>query len=331
MGSLLGLAVVALVGLLLAVLIGLLRELRCILLAQAPSHTALTVLNAAEPFTALQRASLAPIPKVIWAYWHQQPVPEFIQLCLANWRTHALDHEVRCLDAVSVRQWLTPECLASMPANLPDYRIADWLRLQLLLAHGGIWMDASTLLTRDLEWVHRLQREHDAEFVGFYIQGMSCGDGAPMIENWFLAAPPQSPFIRALANEFGQALNSGEAAYLQGLRAEGRFEACVQAMPERFHEYLIMHVAASAVLQGSAQAHRLVLERAEDTAFAFHSRLRWRKKHLYVRLALTRSPSRVPALIKLRGPERRVIERGLARGWLRKDSLLSQLLSFSAR
>jgi len=331
MGGLLGLVAWVLVGLLAVLLIGLLRELHCILRAQAPAQAALRILNPAGSADATPALTVAPIPRVIWAYWHQQPPPEFVQRCLANWHTFAPDHEVRCLDADSIRQWLTPESMAAMPANLPDYRMADWLRLQLLQAHGGIWMDASTLLTRDLEWVHTLQREHEAEFVGFYIDGMSRGDGAPIVENWFLAAPPHSPFIQALAAEFGRALGLGEAVYLEHLRAQGRFDACVQAMPERFHEYLIMHVAASAVLQASPKSHRLVLQRAEDTAFAFHSRMRWRKKHLYIRLALTRRPSRVPALIKLRGPERRVIERGLSRGWLRKQSLLAQLLTSDPR
>ena len=42
---------------------------------------------------------------------------------------------------------------------------ADWIRLELLRRHGGIWLDASTLLTAPLDWVLQQQQRVVDELV----------------------------------------------------------------------------------------------------------------------------------------------------------------------
>ena len=57
--------------------------------------------------------------------------------------------------------------------QLPEFRKADRLRIALLQAYGGIWVDASILLTQPLDWVMELQQTHHSEFVGFDIDRFS--------------------------------------------------------------------------------------------------------------------------------------------------------------
>ncbi len=269
-------------------------------------------------------ASGQPIPKIIWTYWHAAPEPELVQRCLANWRRFNPDHELRLVHAANAQDWLTPAQNFSARAHLPAYRQADWLRLQLLAQHGGIWMDASTLLTDSLAWVHELQTAHQASFVGFFIDRYTQVPERPMVENWFLAAPPGSRFIVDLAAEFEHALALGETGYLAELRSSGELEAVAQGLPESMQDYLIMHMAASRLLTRGTQVYQLALRRAEDSAFAYLAALRWRKRHLLARLAFTPCPARVPNLIKLRGGDRQVIERNLHRVW--RSSLLARYL-----
>jgi hypothetical protein len=87
-----------------------------------------------------------------------------------------------------------------------------------------------------------------------------------------------------------------------------------------------MHVAAAIVLNRDPEAYKLALIRAEDSALGFHAALKWRKRHLYAGLALILAAARVPVIIKLRGGDRRVFERGLTRGWLLRSSALGKLL-----
>lgn len=308
-----------------ALLLGLFLEAFAILRAGPPRHVRTVRLGPAD----VPAAPGEPIPRVIWTYWDALPPPVLISQCLRLWQRVAPDHEVRLVDRSTASRWLGTEIEAGAFDALPPYRQADWLRLQLLKRHGGLWMDGSTLLTEGLAWVHRLHAEYGGGVVGFYIDRYTTDQHSPIVENWFLAAPANDPFIIAWSEELDRALALGESGYLEALRGDGRLDAVAQAIPEDMRAYLVMHLAASAVLQRAPTAYRIVLQRAEDMAFAFHDALRWRKRHLYMRIALTPAPRRVPALIKLRSGDRTVVEQRLARGWIWRRSLLARLLEIT--
>ena len=303
------------------VLLCLGAEAFVILRAKAPAHPSSTRLGAP---VGVERVA---IPRVIWTYWDTLPPPALVERCLQAWQRYAPDHEIRLVERASMSRWLPPASDLAQFASLPAYRQADWLRLQLLIHHGGIWMDGSTLLTSNLDWVHSLHDQIGAGVVGFYIDRYTRDARFPIIENWFLATPAYDPFIMAWAAELDSALALGEQGYLDGLRRAGELDALAQGIPEDMRSYLIMHLAAARVRQRSPEGYRLILQRAEDVAFAFHAALRWRKRHLYARLALTPAPRRRPSLVKLRSGDRSVMEQGLARGWVWRRSLLAELLA----
>ena len=308
----------------LAVVLAAAWEIGQILRAHAPAQPAVRHLGPTAP----ESPALA-LPRIIWTYWDTPAPPPLIERCLANWRRFAPDHEVRLLDRSTALTWLPDPLQAAAWLALPPYRQADWLRLRLLHAHGGVWMDGSSLISRSLEWVHELHRGLGAGVVGFYIDRYTTDAARPMLENWFLAAPAGDAFIAAWMREFDHALALGEDAYLDELRAGGELAAAAQGIPASMQAYLAMHLAAARVGLREPGRHRMALQRAEDVAFAFHAALRWRKRHLYARLALTPAPARAPALIKLRGGDRAVVERGLAGGWWWRRSLLARLLELN--
>lgn len=310
----------------LAFLLGLLLfaltwEIVQIYWAHVPAYPHIVRLGRKQP----PENAAPPIPKIIWTYWHALPEPEFIQKCLANWRRFAPGHQLRVLHKDSIHNWLDTTAITDQFEQLPPFRQADWLRLQLLAKHGGIWIDASTLLTRNLDWVHALQAERGSEYVGFYIDRFTTRPDQPIIENWFMAAVPQSHFIKTLAHEFDQALRMGEASYLEKLQASGKLTQVVQGLGPKDQLYLIMHVAAAFILDRTQVDYRLSLIRAEDSALGFHAALKWRKRHLYARLALSPAPTNLPWIIKLRGGDRRVFESGWTSGRVFKGSALFQL------
>ncbi len=304
---------------LLAIVAGLLlRELATVLRAQAPAQTRMIAVgNDAPPCP-------QDIPKIIWTYWQLAPPPAFIQACLDNWRHFAPDHELRVLDRDSIAAWL-PTVRADFD-TLPAYRQADWLRIHLLARHGGIWMDASMLLSRDLAWLHETRKKRAADYVGFYIDRYTTRPELPIVENWLMASVPGGPFATALAQAFNRALDEGAEALLQRLHAEGRHARVVQALTEDFQRYLLMHVAASDLLDGHPNLARLALLRAEDGPFAWLAAVGWRKRHLYARLALVPCPRVLPAVLKLRGGDRAVVERNWHRGLVSPFSALRHLL-----
>jgi hypothetical protein len=296
-------------------------EIIQLLRAKPPTNVHLVVMGKDSSSTYEQK-----IPRIIWSYWHDPIAPDFIQSCKRNWQQFAPDHEVRMLSRESMGEWIKSDELLNNFDSLPAYRQADWLRLQLLKLYGGIWIDASTVLTQDLAWVHDHQVQHKSEYVGFYLRGYTTNIKQPIVENWFMAAIPNSQYITDVAQEFDRALTMKEKPYLDELRNQQKLERIAQGMESSVQQYLIMHVATAVVLDKNS-SYRLVLICAEDSALAFHSALRWRKKHLYVKLALLPQPKQLPCIIKLRGSDRRIIEKGLAKNWLIKNSFLANFLN----
>ncbi len=310
------LVVLILKGLLILGTLLFLREVWTVLRARVPERTHETTVGAARCDT--------PIPKVIWTYWHASPPPEFIQACLENWQRCAPDHEIRLLDRDSALNWL-PALRADFD-ELPPYRQADWLRIQLLARHGGVWMDASILLARNLDWLHQQRERRSASYVGFYIDRFTTRPDQPIVENWLMAAAPGCPFTRDLADAFDSALDEGADAWLARLASQDRTRPVVQGMDASMQRYLLMHVVAAELLDRHTDAYRLVLMRAEDGPLAWLSQVGWRKTHLYVRIALTPCPRRLPALLKLRGNDRRLVEKHWLRGRVLPGSALDALL-----
>ncbi len=91
----------------------------------------------------------------IWYFWLQgeDNLPPIPKLCLQSIRKHANGHEVIVLSADNYKEYV----------NIPDiliekYRLgrikaahfADILRVELLAQQGGLWLDATMLVTGDL-------------------------------------------------------------------------------------------------------------------------------------------------------------------------------------
>lgn len=91
----------------------------------------------------------------IWFYWMQgeKNMPPIPELCLNSLRKHAKGHPVIFLDADNVNQYVNIPfeiAKAYQTGKLKQAHYADIIRIMLLAQHGGLWMDATLLVTRDL-------------------------------------------------------------------------------------------------------------------------------------------------------------------------------------
>ncbi|NCT84004.1 MAG: hypothetical protein GXC94_12705 [Comamonadaceae bacterium] len=296
----------------------LLREFAIVARAHAPTQTRVVLVGDSAP------ACAAEIPRIIWTYSPLRPASAFVQACLANWRRFAPDHEVRLLDRDGIHLWL-PELRADFDTLTTDHQ-TDWLRTQLLARHGGVWLDASTLLSRDLAWLHELRARRQAEYVGFYIDRDTTRPELPMLDKAVMAAVPGGGFVTALAQAFDRALDAGAQGLLQRLHDEGRRAAVLQGLAEDVQPGQLLQAVAADLLDRQPQAARLVLLRAEDGPHAWLAAVGWRKRHHYARIALTHAPARLPALITLRDDEHAMTARNWLKGrWLAGSALIELL------
>ncbi|WP_313300306.1 glycosyltransferase family 32 protein [Diaphorobacter sp.] len=262
------------------------------------------------------------IPRTIWAFWSGGEPPELIRRCFDNWRRMCPGFDIRILDEQAALHYLDaiPETLRA--ASAP--KRADWVRVELLRRHGGIWLDASTILTTSLDWVIDEQARTHSDYVGFYLDQFTSDAARPVVENWFMAAPAASPFITDLQHEFTTRVVSGSnGEYIDALRAEG----CYDELRQRIFspEYLSMHLAIQYLLRKRG-GYRLDLARAEDGPFFLHEASGWSRARLKVQLMMRPTAQAMPPLIKLRKPDRKRLALYMQRKLVRGDSVLGRYL-----
>jgi mannosyltransferase OCH1-like enzyme len=151
------------------------------------------------------------IPKIIWMYWDDERLPVLIGKCHEIATRSNPDFIVNLLHPGNIWQFIP-----DMPDGLQRLAVqkqADWFRLYLLRAHGGIWMDASIILLRGLEWVLHIQKEH-------FIMDILFRVGKPFTESFCLSLPPMTCHVlssyaawieRILSNIFRPESISGAA------------------------------------------------------------------------------------------------------------------------
>ncbi|MDU7585812.1 MAG: capsular polysaccharide synthesis protein [Acidovorax sp.] len=262
------------------------------------------------------------IPRILWSYWQGGTPPLLVQRCFDHWRRLHPHFEIRILDERGVLRYL-PVIPAALDGASAAKR-ADWIRLELLRRHGGIWLDASTILTQPLDWVLQEQARTGADFVGYYLQQYTSVPDRPVVENWFMAAPPGSPFIEDLQREFMQEViaRTGEQ-YIAHLQAQGLYTQALQRID--MPAYLTMHLALQVILLRGG-SYRLGLSPAESGPYFLHVQGRWRRAALKLRLLFVHARGPLPPLIKLRSPDRRRLDDYLAQGLYLPDSVAGQWL-----
>lgn len=278
------------------------------------------------PADAVPRAPAATgtggIPRILWTYWNSERPPAMIRACFENWRRHAEGFELRILDDRSLSRW-APERPPGL-AGAGAVKTADWLRLELLRRYGGIWLDASSLLTRSPAWALAEQARSGSEFVGYWLKRYTTWPRYPVVENWFMAAPAGSRFVADLQREFTErVVAASNEDYIRHLTAAGLYERVRQGID--IPHYLSMHLAAQVVMQ-TRGGYRLSLCAAEDGPFFYHQASGWNRNRLRARLLLWRADAPVPALVKLRKPDRRRLDTYLAHGIALPGSFLHRYL-----
>ena len=93
--------------------------------------------------------------QIIWMCWLQglDNAPEIVKKCVASVKQNMPNYEVRVLTAENLFEYVTlPEHIVKKYKNgtISFTHFSDILRTALLVQHGGIWIDATVLLTDEL-------------------------------------------------------------------------------------------------------------------------------------------------------------------------------------
>lgn len=165
------------------------------------THAEVRVVNP-NGFGVIPKGSVADlqIPRRIWTYWEKlegRPMPEYLELCFETMVMHNPSCEFIVVSEENVRDYvpdLDPrwfEVYAS-DRNDPGLSIAtraDYIRMRLVHEQGGIWLDADTVVVRNLDPTLELLNTSDS---GIFI--MTPKKGRTPNEIFF--AKPKCQFLK---------------------------------------------------------------------------------------------------------------------------------------
>jgi hypothetical protein len=131
-----------------------------------------------------------PLPRIVWMLWDrgEAAAPPVVRHCIATWRDRNPGWEVRVLDAAALDAH--PDLRADLP-RIGITKASNRLRNRLLVAHGGVWADATTLCAAPLDhWLPMLME------AGLFCFARPAPDR--LIANWFIAAEPANPLLQEI-------------------------------------------------------------------------------------------------------------------------------------
>tara|TARA_B100002052_G_scaffold298981_1_gene334550 strand:+ start:2502 stop:3518 length:1017 start_codon:yes stop_codon:yes gene_type:complete len=136
----------------------------------------------------------------VWMYWDHTPLPSTVDLCHRNWARMASSSSTSFSVILVTQKTLSNfidadahPCLSNKNTNWRALR-SDFIRLSLLHRFGGVYMDATCILTENLDWV--ATDDGLQCFQAYYNpRNMTLGCHKPVIENSFLVAPAAHPFV----------------------------------------------------------------------------------------------------------------------------------------
>ena len=90
--------------------------------------------------------------KRVFTYWVNMPghsMPGYIELCVETWRKHIPNLELVTLDHDNLREWVGDiDFMRFLRLSLPMQ--SDVVSFMILAQHGGVFMDADTIVTKDI-------------------------------------------------------------------------------------------------------------------------------------------------------------------------------------
>lgn len=123
------------------------------------------------------------IPKVIHYIWFGgKPLGEKEQACISSWKKYCPDYEIRRWDESNFDPSINEYCKEAYEAKKWAF-VSDYVRLWVLVNHGGIYMDTDVEVVKPLDSFLR----HEA-FSGFESDGdmptgiMGCRKGFPLFQ-----------------------------------------------------------------------------------------------------------------------------------------------------
>lgn len=240
------------------------------------------------------------IPKIIWIYWNNN-IPYLIDKCIKNVYKYNKTWKIFLLNDSNLHKYINIDIINNTNFDSVQ-RKSDLIRLIILYNFGGIWLDASILITKSLNWIININKKTKKNIIVYYLEGFTTNKKFPVIENWFIACNKNNKFIKLWLDDFILFLKINYDEYMKTL-----YNINLQDINDT--KYLMMHVIAQKLIQQNPilMDDIYFLESYKDPYY-FHIMYNWNIKKIIEHIFYKNYDKKyIPKLIKLRNCERKEI------------------------
>ena len=91
--------------------------------------------------------------KRVFTFWEpKERVPGYVRLCMETWKDRLPGYETTVLDYETLGDWLTETDQREVLCRKMTLAMqSDCIRCAVLKKHGGVWLDADSVLTKPLD------------------------------------------------------------------------------------------------------------------------------------------------------------------------------------
>ncbi len=214
----------------------------------------------------------ADIPKIIWMFWDSENIPAEVNLFKERIEIDNPEYQLNLVTFKNLNLYLD-ELVFDENIEIPIANKSDVIRLALLYKYGGIWLDITTILLKPLSWFLQIDNINNFDLIAFYREKSTTDFSRPIIENWFLAAPPNSEFIKKWYEALAPLLTMGAKKYFFKLKENSNYTQISQSIDRP--DYLLAYLAAQLVLLNHPTQYNFYLRKCENNAFLIHENVKW--------------------------------------------------------
>ncbi|QCO20466.1 hypothetical protein C9E88_002475 [Acinetobacter cumulans] len=270
------------------------------------------------------------IPKIIWFYWHDEKLPFFIEKCFLNAKKNNPDYSVKLLNKNNIKNFINIDL--SLIERESIQHQSDYIRLSLLKKYGGVWMDSSIMMFKNINYYCDLMILKKTNFLSFYCPDYILDKDNPIFENWFMISSKNNLIVCDWLDELDYCFRLGSGVYVNKVIADNK--EYIQNIPNPF--YFFSYIAAQKSIRKNSG---YIFINAYHTAFYYHIVGGWNilskfknKMHyskLIKNLTVYKHPDCLPIFIKLTGGDRDFINSRLKFKIFSKDSIIHDFLKIN--
>lgn len=238
------------------------------------------------------------IPKIIWMFWSEPCIPYDIEICISRIKSLNPNYEINILNKYTIKKFIIIDLDNE---NMPLANISDLIRLRLLNQYGGVWLDASIIMNKPIDWF--INKEGNIfDLIAFYREVTTVNDTYPVLESWFLIAPKESRYIKKWLKVFEPVEVIGSSCYFQKIKNRIDYLEIKQKISPP--DYLIVYLANQITMKEIKNCN-LSLYLSDKSAYLLQDTLGWRAYKTHAYLALLDAPNSVSPIYKLTSGDRK--------------------------